>query len=204
MPVVSVAPAGPPSSSAVPQAKTSRVIEQKRDGGAIDGKALAAFLAAYREGSVPDYQMAAFLMAAFHQGLDAEETEVFVHTMLHSGTVLDLGHLPGPRIDKHSTGGVGDKVSIALAPLVAALGIYVPMMSGRGLAHTGGTLDKLESITGFRTDLTAAEFRRVVGECGCAITGQTEELAPADKKLYALRDVTGTVPSVPLLTASIL
>ncbi len=182
----------------------SRVIEQKRDGGAIDGKALAAFLAAYLEGSVPDYQMAAFLMAAFHQGLDAEETEVFVHTMLHSGTVLDLGHLPGPRIDKHSTGGVGDKVSIALAPLVAALGIYVPMMSGRGLAHTGGTLDKLEAIPGFRTDLSLDEFQRVLGEVGCAMIGQTAEIAPLDGRLYALRDVTATVPIRPLIAASIM
>ena len=148
--------------------------------------------------------MSAFLMAAFHQGLDAEETEVFVRTMLESGTVLDLSHLAGPRIDKHSTGGVGDKVSIALAPLVAALGIFVPMMSGRGLGHTAGTLDKLEAIPGFRTDLSLDEFRLVLQEVGCAMIGQTAEIAPLDRRLYALRDVTATVPIRPLIAASIM
>lgn len=182
----------------------SRVIEQKRDGGAIDGRTLEAFLRAFLEGSVQDYQMSAFLMAAFHQGFDAEETEVFVRAMLESGTVLDLSHLAGPRIDKHSTGGVGDKVSIALAPLVAALGIFVPMMSGRGLGHTAGTLDKLEAIPGFRTDLSLDEFQRVLREVGCAMIGQTAEMAPLDRRLYALRDVTGTVPIRPLIAASIM
>ena len=182
----------------------SRVIEQKRDGGAIDGRTLEAFLRAFLEGSVQDYQMSAFLMAAFHQGFDAEETEVFVRAMLESGTVLDLSHLAGPRIDKHSTGGVGDKVSIALAPLVAALGIFVPMMSGRGLGHTAGTLDKLEAIPGIRTDLSLDEFQRVLREVGCAMIGQTAEMAPLDRRLYALRDVTGTVPIRPLIAASIM
>jgi pyrimidine-nucleoside phosphorylase len=182
----------------------SRVIEQKRDGGSVDGRTLEAFLAAFLEGSVQDYQMSAFLMAAFHQGLDAEETEVFVRTMLHSGTVLDLSYLDGPRIDKHSTGGVGDKVSIALAPLVAALDIFVPMMSGRGLGHTAGTLDKLEAIPGFRTDLSLDEFQRVLREVGCAMIGQTAEIAPLDGRLYALRDVTATVPLRPLIAASIM
>lgn len=182
----------------------SRVIERKRDGGAVDGRTLEAFLAAFLEGSVQDYQMSAFLMAVFHQGLDAGETEVFVRTMLHSGTVLDLSHLAGPRIDKHSTGGVGDKVSIALAPLVAALDIFVPMMSGRGLGHTAGTLDKLEAIPGFRTDLSLDEFRCVLQEVGCAMIGQTAEIAPLDRRLYALRDVTATVPIRPLIAASIM
>ncbi len=182
----------------------SRVIEQKRDGGAVDGRTLEAFLGAFLEGSVQDYHMSAFLMAAFHQGLDAEETEVFVRTMLESGTVLDLSHLAGPRIDKHSTGGVGDKVSIALAPLVAALDIFVPMMSGRGLGHTAGTLDKLAAIPGFRTDLSLDEFRCVLQEVGCAMIGQTAEIAPLDRRLYALRDVTATVPIRPLIAASIM
>jgi pyrimidine-nucleoside phosphorylase len=181
-----------------------RVIEEKRDGDTIDGRTLEAFLAGFLEGAVKDYQMSAFLMAAFHQGLDAGETEVFVRTMLESGTVLDLSHLPGPRVDKHSTGGVGDKVSIALAPLAAALDIFVPMMSGRGLGHTTGTLDKLEAIPGFRTDLSLGEFQSVLKEVGCAMIGQTAEIAPLDRRLYALRDVTATVPIRPLIAASIM
>jgi pyrimidine-nucleoside phosphorylase len=182
----------------------SKVIERKRDGDAIDARTLEAFLAGFLTGTVKDYQMSAFLMAAFHQGLDAGETEVFVRTMLESGTVLDLSHLPGPRVDKHSTGGVGDKVSIALAPLAAALDIFVPMMSGRGLGHTTGTLDKLEAIPGFRTDLSLDEFRSVLTEVGCAMIGQTAEIAPLDRRLYALRDVTATVPVRPLIAASIM
>ncbi|MEE2898297.1 MAG: thymidine phosphorylase, partial [Gemmatimonadota bacterium] len=182
----------------------SRVIEQKRDGGAIDGRTLEAFLAAFLDGSVQDYQMSAFLMAVFHRGLDADETEVFVRVMLASGTVLDLSHLPRPRVDKHSTGGVGDKVSLVLAPLAAAMGIFVPMMSGRGLGHTAGTLDKLEAIPGFRTDLSLDEFRIVLEDVGCAMIGQTEEIAPLDRRLYALRDVTATVPIRSLIAASIM
>ena len=182
----------------------TRVLEEKRDGGAIESGTLEAFLAGFLDGSVRDYQMSAFMMAAFHQGLDVGETEVFVRTMLGSGTVLDLSYLPGPRVDKHSTGGVGDKVSIALAPLAAALGIFVPMMSGRGLGHTTGTLDKLEAIPGFRTDLSLDEFQRVLKQVGCAMIGQTAEIAPLDRRLYALRDVTATVPIRSLIAASIM
>jgi len=182
----------------------TKVLEEKRDGGAIESRTLEAFLGGFLEGSVKDYQMSAFLMAAFHHGLNGDETEVFVRTMLESGTVLDLSYLPGPRVDKHSTGGVGDKVSIALAPLAAALDIFVPMMSGRGLGHTTGTLDKLEAIPGFRTDLSLDEFQRVLEQVGCAMIGQTAEIAPLDRRLYALRDVTATVPVRPLIAASIM
>jgi pyrimidine-nucleoside phosphorylase len=182
----------------------ARVIEAKRDGEHLDPALLTAFLEAYLRGEIPDYQMAAFLMAAYLQGLDERETEAFVACMLASGRTLDLSHLPGPRVDKHSTGGVGDKVSLALAPLAAALGIFVPMISGRGLGHTGGTLDKLEAIPGFRTDLSVTRFTKVLEEVGCAMVGQTTEIAPLDRRLYALRDVTGTVSSIPLIAASIM
>jgi len=182
----------------------ARVIEAKRDGEALDPTVLGDFLDAYLRGEVPDYQMAAFLMAAYLKGLDDHETEVFVRCMLQSGSTLDLSHLPGPRIDKHSTGGVGDKVSLVLAPLAAAAGMFVPMIAGRGLGHTGGTLDKLEAITGLRTDLSLARFKRVLEDVGCAIVGQTTEIAPLDRRLYAMRDVTGTVSSVPLIAASIM
>jgi len=182
----------------------ARVIEAKRDGEALDPTLLRSFLEAYLRGEVPDYQMAAFLMAAYLKGLDDGETEVFVRCMLESGSVLDLAYLPGPRVDKHSTGGVGDKVSLVLAPLAAALGVFVPMISGRGLGHTGGTLDKLEAIPGFQTDLSLARFKRVVEDVGCAMMGQTIEIAPLDRRLYALRDVTGTVSAVPLIAASIM
>jgi len=182
----------------------ARVIEAKRDGESLDPALLGAFLEAYLRGEIPDYQMAAFLMAAYLQGLDDAETEVFVRCMLESGSTLDLSALPGPKVDKHSTGGVGDKVSLALAPLVAALDVFVPMISGRGLGHTGGTLDKLEAIPGFQTDLSLARFRQVVRDVGCAMIGQTTEIAPLDRRLYALRDVTGTVSSIPLISASIM
>ena len=182
----------------------SRVIETKRDGGVLGQGDLQSFLDGYLQGAVPDYQMAAFLMATYFRGLDASEAEVLVRAMLGSGSVLDLSWLDGPRVDKHSTGGVGDKVSLALAPLAAELGLYVPMMSGRGLAHTTGTLDKLEAFPGFRTELTLDEFREVLGRVGCAMMGQTSEIAPLDRRLYALRDVTATVPVIPLIAASIM
>jgi pyrimidine-nucleoside phosphorylase len=181
-----------------------RLIERKRDGGRIDAGEWRALANAYAAGHVPDYQMAAFLMACFLRGLDRVETHALTEAMLRSGEMLDLAYLGKPRIDKHSTGGVGDKVSIVLAPLIASLGVAVPMMSGRGLGHTGGTLDKLESIAGFRTGLTLAETRAQIERLGCAMLGQTPEIAPADKRLYALRDVTGTVESIPLISASIM
>jgi pyrimidine-nucleoside phosphorylase len=181
-----------------------RLIERKRDGGRIDAGEWRALANAYAAGHVPDYQMAAFLMACFLRGLDRAETHALTDAMLHSGDTLDLAYLKKPRIDKHSTGGVGDKVSIVLAPLIASLGVTVPMMSGRGLGHTGGTLDKLESIPGFRTDLTLAEARTLLETLDCALIGQTAEIAPADRKMYALRDATGTVEAIPLIAASIM
>ncbi|MBA3672740.1 MAG: thymidine phosphorylase [Gemmatimonadaceae bacterium] len=181
-----------------------RLIERKRDGGRIDAGELRALANAYAAGHVPDYQMSAFLMACFLRGLDRDETHALTDAMLHSGDTLDLEYLGKPRIDKHSTGGVGDKVSIVLAPLIASLGVAVPMMSGRGLGHTGGTLDKLESIPGFETNLSLAEARRLLETLGCALIGQTAEIAPADRKMYALRDATGTVESIPLIAASIM
>ncbi|RMH18733.1 MAG: thymidine phosphorylase [Gemmatimonadetes bacterium] len=182
----------------------SRVIATKRDGGTLDPGEFRAFLEAYQEGEVTEYQMAAFLMAVVFQGLGETELAVLVDAMLHSGRVLDLAHLPGPRADKHSTGGVGDKVSLPLAPVAAELGMFVPMMSGRGLGHTGGTLDKLESIPGFQTALPLDRFTEVLEAVGCAMIGQTEEIAPLDRRLYALRNVTATVPAIPLIAASIM
>jgi pyrimidine-nucleoside phosphorylase len=181
-----------------------RVLERKRDGLPLEPAELRAFLGGYLAGEVPDYQMSAFLMAVVLQGLTEEETDVLVDTMLGSGATLDLSALDRPRVDKHSTGGVGDKVSLALAPLAAELGVFVPMMSGRGLGHTTGTLDKLEAIPGFRVDLELTHFMDVLERVGCAMTGQTREIAPLDRRLYALRDVTGTVPSLPLIAASIM
>ena len=181
-----------------------RLIERKRDGLRIDAGDWRALANAYTAGHVPDYQMAAFLMACFLRGLDRDETHALTDAMLHSGEVLDLAYLRKPRIDKHSTGGVGDKVSIVLAPLVASLGVTVPMMSGRGLGHTGGTLDKLEAIPGFRTDLSLADARTLLETLDCALFGQTAEIAPADRKMYALRDATGTVEAIPLIAASIM
>jgi pyrimidine-nucleoside phosphorylase len=181
-----------------------RLIERKRDGGRIEAGEWRALANAYAAGHVPDYQMAAFLMACFLRGLDRGETSALTDAMLRSGETLDLAYLGKPRIDKHSTGGVGDKVSIVLAPLISSLGVAVPMMSGRGLGHTGGTLDKLESIPGFRTDLSLAEARRQLETLDCALIGQTAEIAPADRKMYALRDATGTVEAIPLIAASIM
>lgn len=180
------------------------IIERKRDGAELPAEDIRAFVDAYARGDLPDYQMAAFAMAVFFRGMTFEEVTVMTDAMMRSGDVLDLSGLSRPTVDKHSTGGIGDKISLPLAPLVAAAGAAVPMISGRGLGLTGGTLDKLESIPGYRTDLSTDEFRRVLETVGCSIIGQTSRLAPADKKLYALRDVTGTVPSIPLISASIL
>src|SRR2546423_7350871 len=181
-----------------------RLIERKRDGGKLDAGEWRALVMAYAAGRVPDYQMSAFLMACFLKGLDRGETTALTEAMLNSGVRFDLRSLGKPRVDKHSIGGVGDKVSIVLAPLVSALGAAIPMVSGRGLGHTGGTLDKLESIPGFRTDLTLAEARDQLEEIGCAMMGQTSEIAPADRKMYALRDATATVESIPLIASSIM
>jgi pyrimidine-nucleoside phosphorylase len=180
------------------------LIERKRDGGALSPGEWRELLGAYAAGAVPDYQMSALLMAIFLKGLTREETAALLDGMMASGSRLDFSALGRPVVDKHSTGGVGDKVSLVLAPLVAACGVAIPMMSGRGLGHTGGTLDKLESIPGFRTNLSLEETRRQVDAIGCAMIGQTPEIAPVDKKLYALRDVTATVECVPLIAASIM
>ncbi len=180
------------------------LIERKRDGGALGPAEWRDLLAAYADGRIPDYQMAALLMACFLRGLAREETAALLDGMLASGSRLDFAHLGRPVVDKHSTGGVGDKVSLVLAPLVAACGVAVPMMSGRGLGHTGGTLDKLESIPGFRTDLSLGETKAQIDRVGCAMIGQTPEIAPVDKRLYALRDVTATVECIPLIAASIM
>jgi pyrimidine-nucleoside phosphorylase len=193
-----------PPSATPPPFRVVDLIRKKRDGGALAPAEIEFLVDTYTRGEVPDYQIAAWLMAVVLRGLTREETASLTHSMLHSGEVLDLGFLPAKKVDKHSTGGVGDKTSLVLAPLVAAAGLYVPMISGRGLGHTGGTLDKLESIPGFRVGLPVAEFRRVLETCGCSMIGQTEKIAPADGKLYALRDVTGTVESPYLICASIM
>ena len=183
---------------------TSEIIARKRDGEKLSREEIDFILSGYLSGDVPDYQMSAFLMAVFIRGMDLEETEDLTWCMLNSGKILDLGFIPGVKVDKHSTGGVGDKVSLILAPLVACCGVTVPMVSGRGLGHTGGTLDKLESIPGFKTALSIEEFIENLKHSQVSIMGQTRELATADGEVYALRDVTGTVQSIPLITASIL
>ncbi len=180
------------------------LIERKRDGGALTPEEWSALMAAYTAGDLPDYQLAALLMAVVWRGLERAELAALTDAMLASGSRLSFDGWATPRIDKHSTGGVGDKVSLVLAPLVAACGVAVPMMSGRGLGHTGGTLDKLESIPGFRTGLSLAEAKAQVQRLGCAMMGQTPEIAPADRKVYALRDVTATVEAIPLIAASIM
>ena len=184
--------------------RAEELIRKKRDAGTLTREEIFFLIQQYTCGDVPDYQMAAWLMGVYFRGMTPAETADLTEAMMRSGQVLDLGDLPGIKVDKHSTGGVGDKTSLVVAPVVAAAGIPVPMISGRGLGHTGGTLDKLEAIPGFNVRLTLPEFRRLLTEVGCALIGQTEEIAPADKKLYALRDLTGTVESIPLITASIL
>ncbi|BDG09051.1 thymidine phosphorylase [Anaeromyxobacter paludicola] len=180
------------------------LIQQKRDGEELEPEQLAALVDGYTCGEVPDYQMAAFCMAVFFRGMSDAETAALTRAMLYSGEVLDLSDIPGVKVDKHSTGGVGDKVSLALAPIAAACGVKVPMISGRGLGHTGGTLDKLEAIPGFQVRLPVERFREILASVGACLIGQTERIDPADRKLYALRDVTATVESIPLIAGSIM
>ncbi|HKX84667.1 MAG TPA: thymidine phosphorylase [Pyrinomonadaceae bacterium] len=184
--------------------RPQEIIEKKRDGGVLSVDEIDSFIDGVCQKTWADYQISALVMAIFIRGLNADESEALTRSMLYSGEVLDLTDIEGPKADKHSTGGVGDKTSLIIAPIVAACGLTVPMISGRGLGHTGGTLDKLESIPGYRVKLTTAEFRTVMKKCGFAMAGQTAEIAPADKKLYALRDATATVPYVPLIVGSIM
>lgn len=180
------------------------IIEKKRDGRELTADEIRGFVDAYSAGDLPDYQMSAFAMAVLFRGMTFAEVTEMTDAMMRSGDVLDFSGLARPSVDKHSTGGIGDKISIPLAPVVAAAGAAVPMISGRGLGITGGTLDKLESIPGYNTQLSTERFRKILETVGCSIIGQTSRLAPADKKLYALRDVTGTVPSIPLISSSIM
>jgi pyrimidine-nucleoside phosphorylase len=182
----------------------AEIIAKKRDGIELDAEEITYFVNSFTTGEIPDYQMSAFLMAVFFKSMTPEETATLTRAMLDSGDKIIFDPSDRIYVDKHSSGGVGDKVSIILAPLMAACGLKVPMLSGRGLGHTGGTLDKLESIPGFRTDLSNDEFKAGVEKVGCVITGQTPKIAPADRKMYALRDVTGTVESIPLICGSIL
>ena len=180
------------------------VVRKKRDGGELTREEIEFFIRGYARGDIPDYQASAFAMAVFFRAMTPAEIVALTESMMHTGEVLDLSDLPGPKVDKHSTGGVGDKTSLVLGPLAAACGVYVPMISGRGLGHTGGTLDKLESIPGFNVRLSLDRLREVLRACGLGLIGQTPEIAPADRKLYALRDVTATVESLPLISASIM
>ncbi len=184
--------------------RTVDLIRRKRDGAELTRDEIRFLVRGATDSSIPDYQLSAWLMAVLWRGMSSQEIAALTEAMLHSGAVLDLSSLPAPAVDKHSTGGVGDKASLVVAPVVAAAGLYVPMISGRGLGHTGGTLDKLESIPGFNVSLSLEEFRAVLESCHCALIGQTPEIAPADRKLYALRDVTGTVESPALICASIM
>ncbi len=180
------------------------LIKKKRDGYTLTPEEIEFLVSGYVTGTIPDYQFSAFLMSVYFAGMNTNEILALTKALLKSGTSLDLSSVPGPKIDKHSTGGVGDKVSIILAPLVAACGVVVPMISGHSLGHTGGTLDKLESIPGFRTNLSSSEFIRNLSRIGVAVAGQSSEIVPADKKIYSLRDVTATVDSIPLIAASIM
>src|SRR6202163_1718636 len=184
--------------------RTVDLIQRKRDGEELAPEEIEFLVNGYTSGEIPDYQMSSFLMAVFFSGMTDREVSRLTECMLRSGDTVDLSHIPGVKVDKHSTGGVGDKTSFIVAPLAAAAGVIVPMMSGRALGHTGGTLDKLESIPGFQTALTPEQFHGLLSEHGMAFIGQSDDVVPADKKLYALRDVTGTVESVPLIASSIM
>ncbi len=183
---------------------TVELIKKKRDGKSFSTDEIKFLINHFTRGDIPDYQFSALLMAIFLKGMNDSETAALTNSMLNSGKIINLSSLVGHKVDKHSTGGVGDKTSLIIAPIVASAGIYVPMISGRGLGHTGGTLDKLESIPGFRTDLSLSESMKVLKKCGAVLIGQTKEIAPADKLIYSLRDVTATVESIPLITASIM
>jgi pyrimidine-nucleoside phosphorylase len=184
--------------------RTVDLIQRKRDGDELTPEEIEFLVEGYTKGEIPDYQISAFLMAVFFSGMSDREVTRLTECMLRSGDTVDLSSVPGIKVDKHSTGGVGDKTSLIVAPLAAAAGVIVPMMSGRALGHTGGTLDKLESIPGFRTDLTTEQFHKQLSELGLCFIGQSERLAPADGKFYALRDVTATVESIPLISSSIM
>lgn len=183
---------------------TVEIIKKKRDGYPLNESEIHYLISGYTKRKIPDYQFSAFLMAVFLKGMDEKETSLLTREMLYSGNIIDLSDIKGSKIDKHSTGGVGDKTSLIIAPICAAAGIFVPMISGRGLGHSGGTLDKLESIPGFRTDLSLQEYKKVLKKCGSVLIGQTKNIVPADKLIYSLRDVTATVESIPLITGSIM